>query len=98
MSKLHEIIFSLGPEEYFFPKLSSLPALFISEIQLKLTQRQCHLVAIFQLNVVPPGAQNLISLSPLRGAPTCEVTWLWVKYILLYRGRGIQKIQHFVSN
>ena len=29
-------------------------------------------------------SQNLISLSPLRGAPMCEAPWLWHKYILLY--------------
>ena len=33
-----------------------------------------------------PGAPNLFILSLIRDAPVCEVTWLWHKYLLLYRG------------
>ena len=36
--------------------------------------------------VAPPGTQNLISLSPIKVALVYEVTWLWLKYFLLYRG------------
>ena len=44
------------------------------------------MVAILKLKVAPSRAQNLISLSPLRGGPVCEVTWLWLKYVLFYHG------------
>ena len=44
------------------------------------------LVAILNMKVAQPVAANLISLSPLRGASLCEVTWLWLEYFLLYRG------------
>ena len=44
------------------------------------------LAAILKLKMAPPGAQNLISFSPLRDASVCEATWLWLKYFLLYHG------------
>ena len=56
------------------------------QLQLSLRYGQHNiLAAILKLKVVPPGVQNLISLSPLWGTSLCEVTWLWLKYFLLYR-------------
>ena len=44
------------------------------------------MAAISKLKVAPPGAQNLISLFPLRVAPVCDITCLWLKYFWLYHG------------
>ena len=70
----------LCPREY----LCQVSNLYLYK-SLRYGQSKC-LAAILKLKVAPPGAPNLISLSPLRDAPVYEVAWLWLKYFLLYRG------------